>query len=98
MHDWSTLLTHANEAASTQTWALPPDDLFQRILAQVRALRLPCEYVPQKCLISVVALAVACEDQPFEARHFAREVQCLLEPKLFCADAFGVHPRLEAHC
>jgi len=35
MHDWSTLLAHANEAANTQSWALPPDDLFQRILAQI---------------------------------------------------------------
>ena len=35
MHDWSTLLAHANESASKQTWALPPDDLFQRILAQI---------------------------------------------------------------
>ena len=37
MHDWSTLLAHATEVASKQTWALPPDDLFQRILAQVRS-------------------------------------------------------------
>jgi len=35
MHDWSTLLAHANDAANSQTWALPPDDLFQRILAQI---------------------------------------------------------------
>jgi len=35
MHDWSTLLAHANEAASKQSWALPPDELFQRILAQI---------------------------------------------------------------
>mmetsp|Transcript_30790 Transcript_30790/g.79997 ORF Transcript_30790/g.79997 Transcript_30790/m.79997 type:complete len:725 (+) Transcript_30790:1804-3978(+) len=35
MHDWSTLLAHANEAAAMQTWALPPDELFQRILAQI---------------------------------------------------------------
>mmetsp|Transcript_30788 Transcript_30788/g.79976 ORF Transcript_30788/g.79976 Transcript_30788/m.79976 type:complete len:297 (+) Transcript_30788:2975-3865(+) len=37
MHDWSTLLAHANEAAAMQTWALPPDELFQRILAQARS-------------------------------------------------------------
>jgi len=35
MHDWSTLLAHANSAAQTQTWDLPPDELFQRILAQI---------------------------------------------------------------
>jgi hypothetical protein len=35
MHDWSTLLAHANEAAANGTWALPPDELFQRILAQI---------------------------------------------------------------
>ena len=40
MHDWSTLLAHANQAATSvgglpPTWALPPDDLFQRILAQI---------------------------------------------------------------
>ena len=35
MHDWSTLLAHANEAAANGTWALPPDALFQRILAQI---------------------------------------------------------------
>ena len=35
MHDWSTLLAHANKAAALQTWALPPDELFQRILAQI---------------------------------------------------------------
>ena len=41
MHDWSTLLAHANSAAQTQTWDLPPDELFQRILAQVRPLQPP---------------------------------------------------------
>jgi len=35
MHDWSTLLAHANQAAQTATWDLPPDELFQRILAQI---------------------------------------------------------------
>jgi len=35
MHDWSTLLAHANKAATLQSWTLPPDDLFQRILAQI---------------------------------------------------------------
>ena len=35
MHDWSTLLAHANRAAADQSWALPPDELFQRILAQI---------------------------------------------------------------
>jgi hypothetical protein len=35
MHDWSTLLAHANKAAADQTWTLPPDELFQRILAQI---------------------------------------------------------------
>lgn len=35
MHDWSTLLAHANQAAQTSTWELPPDELFQRILAQI---------------------------------------------------------------
>jgi len=35
MHDWSTLLAHANQAAQTQTWELPADELFQRILAQI---------------------------------------------------------------
>lgn len=35
MHDWSTLLAHANQAAQEQTWELPPDELFQRILAQI---------------------------------------------------------------
>merc|ERR1719230_312751 len=35
MHDWSTLLAHANQAAANQSWALPPDELFQRILAQI---------------------------------------------------------------
>ena len=35
MHDWSTLLSHANKAAATNSWELPPDELFQRILAQV---------------------------------------------------------------
>jgi len=35
MYDWSTLLAHANEAAAKQTWELPPDELFQRILAQI---------------------------------------------------------------
>ena len=35
LHDWSTLLAHVNESASKSTWALPPDDLFRRILAQL---------------------------------------------------------------
>jgi len=35
MHDWSQLLAHTNEAASSETWALPPEELFLRILAQI---------------------------------------------------------------
>ena len=35
MMDWSALLAHANDAAASETWALPPDELFQRILAQI---------------------------------------------------------------
>jgi len=35
MQDWSQLLSHANEAAQKETWELPPEELFQRILAQI---------------------------------------------------------------
>ena len=35
MQDWSQLLAHANEAAQRETWELPPEELFQRILAQI---------------------------------------------------------------
>jgi len=35
MEDWSKLLAHANEAAQKETWELPPEELFQRILAQI---------------------------------------------------------------
>ena len=35
MQDWSQLLVHANEAAAKETWELPPEELFQRILAQI---------------------------------------------------------------
>jgi E1A/CREB-binding protein len=35
MHDWTQLLNHANEAALKETWQLPPEELFQRILVQI---------------------------------------------------------------
>ena len=35
MHDWTQLLNHANEAAQRETWQLPPEELFQRILVQI---------------------------------------------------------------
>lgn len=35
MHDWTQLLSHANEAALKETWQLPPEELFQRILVQI---------------------------------------------------------------
>ena len=35
MHDWTQLLNHANEAAASETWELPPEELFLRILAQI---------------------------------------------------------------
>ncbi|EOD10503.1 hypothetical protein EMIHUDRAFT_437879 [Emiliania huxleyi CCMP1516] len=35
MQDWTQLLNHANEAAASETWELPPEELFLRILAQV---------------------------------------------------------------
>jgi len=35
MQDWSQLLAHANEASQNETWELPPEELFQRILAQI---------------------------------------------------------------
>merc|ERR1719488_278590 len=35
MHDWTQLLNHANEAAAKETWELPPEELFQRILVQI---------------------------------------------------------------
>ena len=35
MHDWTQLLNHANEAALRETWQLPPEELFQRILVQI---------------------------------------------------------------
>ena len=35
MADWTLLLSHANEAAAKETWELPPEELFQRILVQI---------------------------------------------------------------
>jgi len=35
MADWTQLLNHANDAAATETWELPPEELFMRILAQI---------------------------------------------------------------
>ena len=35
MHDWTQLLNHANEALLNETWRLPPNELFQRILLQI---------------------------------------------------------------
>jgi len=35
MQDWTQLLNHANEAAVQETWELPPEELFLRILAQI---------------------------------------------------------------
>ena len=35
MQDWTQLLNHANEAAASETWELPPEELFLRILAQI---------------------------------------------------------------
>jgi len=35
MADWTQLLKYANDAAATETWELPPEDLFLRILAQI---------------------------------------------------------------
>merc|ERR1712060_376789 len=35
MADWTQLLNHANDAAKTETWELPPEELFMRILAQI---------------------------------------------------------------
>ncbi len=35
MRDWTQLLSHANEAAASETWELPPQELFHRILAQI---------------------------------------------------------------
>ena len=35
MQDWTQLLNHANQAALTETWELPPEELFLRILAQI---------------------------------------------------------------
>jgi E1A/CREB-binding protein len=35
MQDWTKLLNHANEAAASETWELPPEELFLRILAQI---------------------------------------------------------------
>ena len=35
MQDWTQLLNHANEAAASETWDLPPEELFLRILAQI---------------------------------------------------------------
>ena len=35
LRDWNMLLAHTNEAAASGTWALPPDDLFLRILPQI---------------------------------------------------------------
>ena len=35
MNDWTQLLEHANKAAANETWELPPEELFLRILAQI---------------------------------------------------------------
>ena len=35
LQDWTQLLNHANQAALTETWELPPEELFLRILAQI---------------------------------------------------------------
>ena len=35
MNDWTQLLDHANKAAASETWELPPEELFLRILAQI---------------------------------------------------------------
>lgn len=35
MQDWTQLLNHANQAAAAETWELPPQELFLRILAQI---------------------------------------------------------------
>jgi len=35
MNDWTQLLDHANRAATSETWELPPEELFLRILAQI---------------------------------------------------------------
>jgi len=35
MRDWSQLLRHAEQATKSETWELPPEELFGRILSQI---------------------------------------------------------------
>lgn len=39
MHDWTQLLSHADEVALEETWQLPPKELFQRILLQINSAK-----------------------------------------------------------
>ena len=102
MHDWSTLLSHANKAAANNSWELPPDELFQRILAQVhtythtRLARLCSQPAHVPHYLSSHLPVCLRTDQPLEARYPTGEVQCVLRPQLLRPDAVGLHPRAKA--
>ena len=72
MHDWSTLLSHANKAAANNSWELPPDELFQRILAQVHLhthTHAPCTAANPHTFHTISPYLPVClrTDQPLEA-------------------------------
>ena len=82
MHDWSTLLAHANQAAQTQTWDLPPDELFQRILAQVRSSPPTLSHYPSPMAAFLRVRACVCLQINRSKRDILQEkYNACLDPK-----------------
>ena len=97
MHDWSTLLSHANKAAANNSWELrrmsSSKDPRAGTYIHTAPARQPTRTRSTRHHLIPVCLRT---DQPLEARYPTGEVQCVLRSKLLRPDAVGLHPRAKA--